>query len=74
MLPSWIISTTHYVTAEILDLFDEWIRPLLDNYNQWCRAVALNAIRKLGRIVLSKNSFLYGKTYHKQTMCGAYSR
>ena len=72
--------TTQFCTFDIVDLYtmlpqEEALNVLTEFLLEYgyhkVKGVPLDAIRKLGRIVLTENVFIYGKKFYRQILGGA---
>jgi hypothetical protein len=73
-------STTHLCTFDITDLYtmlpqeeslDILTEFLLQHGYNKVKSVPIDAIRKLARIVITENVFVYGKKFYRQVIGGA---
>ena len=76
----YLKATTLFCTFDIVDLYTMLLQEealnvltefLLEHGYRKVKGVPLDAIRKLGRIVLTENVFIYGKKFYRQVVGGA---
>ena len=76
----YLKSSTLFCTFDITDLYtmlpqedslDVLTRFLIEHGYRKVKGIPIDAIRKLGRLVLTENVFVYGDNYYKQIIGGA---